>query len=219
MNSSPPRRAIVCSASTRASVSLDRRHALQALGDPDEQLVADDMAQTVVHQLEAIEIQEQDGVQAVRPSAAPCQRSAQAVEEQHAIGQAGQRIGHLAQRDVGHRAGHAIAAIVAVPDRQAARQHPAIAAVLVAARRCSFSNCGVCPATMALDRFPQRRHVVLGARDRASRPGCADRSLLVQPEHQLPTRRDVERASPQVPVPDAVVRATNGERVALLAVP
>ena len=126
-------------------------------------------------------------------------------------------IGHLALRDVGQRPGHAITATVAVADRQPARQHPAIAAVLVAAggARSRTAACALPDGARSI-----RRSDVAScsdARDRAIRPAAPTSSLLLQPEHQLPTRRVVERASPQVPVPDAVVRAASGERVALLA--
>ena len=54
----------------RARVSPERSAAVSRCGDGDEQLVADAVAVEVVHQLEPVEIQEQDRGHLAGPSAA-----------------------------------------------------------------------------------------------------------------------------------------------------
>ena len=49
-------------------VSVRRVSCAQPVGDPDDQQVADLMAKAVINDLEAIEIQEQDGKLSVRIS-------------------------------------------------------------------------------------------------------------------------------------------------------
>ena len=61
MNSSPPIRASVCSPSKRATVSVGTQRALEPLRDLDQQLVARGVAEAVVDELEAIDVEEQDG--------------------------------------------------------------------------------------------------------------------------------------------------------------
>ena len=98
VNSSPPSRAIVCSPSSRAQVSLARRHCSSRSRERDQQLVADHVAEAVVDELEAIEVEEQHGVKRLAVALAPLDRAAQPVDEQHAVRQPGQRVRHLAAR-------------------------------------------------------------------------------------------------------------------------
>jgi len=67
--------------------------------EADQQLVADPVAEGVVDELEVVDVQEQHRDAAPVPPAA-CQRVVQAVAQQLAVGQAGQRIvqGLVAQR-------------------------------------------------------------------------------------------------------------------------
>ena len=83
-NSSPP---------NRATVSLERSACSQARGGRGQQLVAHVVAEAVVDQLEVVEIEEQDRGMRVL-AAEPGQRVLEAVDEQHAVGQPGERIVH-----------------------------------------------------------------------------------------------------------------------------
>ena len=70
------------------------QRATQPARDGDQQLVADVVAERVVDELEAVEVEEQDG-DAARPGRARCgaaDRLVEAVEEQHAVRQPGQRV-------------------------------------------------------------------------------------------------------------------------------
>ena len=75
---------------TRKRVTLARDEP-EAVGDEDEQLVTDLVAQAVVRQLEPVDVGEQDGVDLARPVYA-LQCVLQAVEEDAAVRQACQRV-------------------------------------------------------------------------------------------------------------------------------
>ena len=101
-NSSPPKRATV----SDARIDVDK-----PTGDLDEQLVADDVAETVVDELEAVEVEEEHGDAAVG-AIGTGQRVRQTVDEQQAVGEAGEVVverlvrervlGALAVGDVAH---------------------------------------------------------------------------------------------------------------------
>ena len=77
----------------RATVSAGRSAAASEPAICDQQLVADQVAEAVVDDLEAVEVEEEDGGQRARGSRR--ERSIdlpQAVHEQRAVGQAGQRV-------------------------------------------------------------------------------------------------------------------------------
>ena len=88
-NSSPPK---------RATVSLERTACAQPRGDRDQQLVADLVAEAVVDELEAVEVEEQDARQPAAAAQAR-ERLLEAVEEQHAVGQPGERVVQRAVAD------------------------------------------------------------------------------------------------------------------------
>ena len=67
--------------------------AVEPLGDGLQELVADGVSERVVDQLEAVEVEEEDGCAALRPAAArAAQRLLEPVEEQRAVREAGQRV-------------------------------------------------------------------------------------------------------------------------------
>src|SRR4029079_11212572 len=66
--------------------------ALEAPGDFDEELVAREVAQAVVDDLEAVHVDEEDGEAVVGPPGREADRLAEAVEEEGAVGKAGQGI-------------------------------------------------------------------------------------------------------------------------------
>ena len=69
---------------------LRPHHALEALGDLAQHLVAGAVAERVVDALEAVEVEEVDG--GGRIAVAPGEHVAQAVAEQRPVGQAGERV-------------------------------------------------------------------------------------------------------------------------------
>ena len=142
MNSSPLSRA------TRV-VRAQRR--FQPARDRLQQLVADRVAERVVDDLEAVEVEEQHrgaalGVMALRAA----DRLVEAVDEQHPVRQPGERVvqrvvlqaplGLAAVGDVGDAADDPGRPAALVAHRDPAREHPAVAAVAVL-DRCSNSKC------------------------------------------------------------------------------
>jgi len=110
--------------------------------DPDEQLVAHQVTQTVVDHLEPIDVQEQDREQVLWMALAAVENLAEELHEERPVGQRGQRVvqccvaqlllggdplGHvcLRTRDPGRTP-------VGPTHGNAAAQHPTIGAVLVA---------------------------------------------------------------------------------------
>jgi hypothetical protein len=121
----------------------------------------------------------------------------------------------LAVGDVGLRAGDADRLAGAGADADAAAEHPAVAAVLVQHPVLVLEMGGLAQdvgrqvGLQLLDVVGMDPlHPVLGR--------LADLVALVA-EHGLPPRREVDLAAAQVPVPEAVLGALDGERVALLA--
>jgi hypothetical protein len=110
---------------------------LQPARDRDQQPVADVVPERVVDELEAVEVEEQHGGAGVRvPALRAADRLREAVEEEHAVRQPGQRVvqrvvlqallGLAAVGDVGLGADHARRAPVLVAHRDPAREHPPI---------------------------------------------------------------------------------------------
>lgn len=90
-NSSPPRRLTVCSQPARPIRSTANR-VLETGGDLAQQLVADDVAEVVVHHLEAVEVDEEDGeVHFLEPFVA-LDGVLEAVEEHGAVGESGEAV-------------------------------------------------------------------------------------------------------------------------------
>ena len=83
-NSSPP---------NRATVSLRAQRLLEPRRRGRQQLVADVVPEAVVDELEVVEVEEQDRGQRAL-AAEPRERVLEAVDEQHPVGKAGQRIVH-----------------------------------------------------------------------------------------------------------------------------
>ena len=155
VNSSPPK---------RASVSDGRRAELRRMADVDEQAVAGLVAERVVDDLEAVEVEEEDGDAALAPARAP-QRLAEAVEEQRAVGQPGERV---VQRAVGELELGALA--LGDVARDAHHLQRLAAGAAHGARRSS-------PATRSSRRGAGRgRPRCAGAPRAARRPSCARRS-------------------------------------------
>src|SRR6185503_9871359 len=115
---------------------------LEAAGGLDEERVAGAVAERVVDQLEAVEVEEEDAEEAVLLASRVADAVAQAVDEERPVGEAGEGVvervvdelllGELALGGVGLGADHAVGAAAAVADGEAAAEDPAVAAVLVA---------------------------------------------------------------------------------------
>src|SRR6185295_5593995 len=115
---------------------------LEAPRGLDQELVAGAVAHGVVDELEAVEVEEEDAEEAVLLAARVLDAVAEAVDEERAVGEAGEGVvqgvvdelllGELALGGVGLRADHAVGAAAAVADGEAAAEDPAVAAVLVA---------------------------------------------------------------------------------------
>ena len=76
-------------------------------GDGHQELVADRMPEAVVDHLEAVEVEEEHREEAASAALGARAGALEAVEEEGAVRQAGERIVDLAVGDVGLRAGEA----------------------------------------------------------------------------------------------------------------
>ena len=200
----------------------------QPQGKRNQQLVAAQMAHALVHDLEAVEVDQQDGEAHILAGAAAARhRLTQSVGQQGAVRQGGQRVvqrvmlhpflGDLARGDVGLRAGDAGGLLRHVAHRLAPDQHPVIAAI------------GVQHAVLALEmaagpgqmRVELRGDLLHVARVDAAEPflrRIAD-FLVVIAQHFLPAPREEDAVLLQVPVPQPVIGARRGQRIAFLAAP
>ena len=151
-------------------------------------------------------------------------RLVEAVEEQHAVGQAGQRVvqgvvlqallGLLAVRHVGLAADDADRPALGVSDRHAAGEHPAVGAVAVLDPVLVLEVVAGA-GQVGLERLRERGAVVGMHAAEPLAAGVAELGLGVA-EHLLPARREVQAVAADVPVPQAVVGALHRQRVALL---
>ena len=110
--------------------------------DRDQQPVSRLVAERVVDELEAVEVEEEDGGRRLRGGAlGTADRLVEAVEEEHAVRQAGEGVVHrvvleallglLAVGDIGLAADDPRGVTLGVADGHAAGEHPAVAAVAV----------------------------------------------------------------------------------------
>src|SRR3954471_4145267 len=196
VNSSPPRRATV-SVGPRAGCGVVRpQGGLQPLGDGLQQLVAGLVAERVVDHLEAVEVEEQHGRARLRVVAAGApDRLVEAVEEQHAVGEAGERVvervvlqaalGLAAVRDVGERADDARGPAVLVAHRDGAGEHPAVAAVAVLDPMLELEVLAGGLGEVGVERLRERGPLVGVHAPEPLAPLLAERVLAVA-EHGLP---------------------------------
>ena len=92
----------------------------------DQQVVAGLMAHAVVDHLEPIQVDEHDHDLEGRRPPRMAEQAAQAILEQHAVGQSRQRVRDLAFRDVGIDPVSRTASSAPFADRDRARHHPAV---------------------------------------------------------------------------------------------
>ena len=156
------------------------------------------MAEAVVDDLEAVEVEEQDGGAALGVVAlgAP-DRLVEAVHEQHAVGEAGERVvervvlepalGLAAVGDVGDRADDPERAAVVVADGGRAGEHPAVVAVAVLDPVLELEVVVGGAGQVGVERLGERRAVVGVDAAEPLAAGLADLDLAVA-EHALPAR-------------------------------
>ena len=151
-------------------------------------------------------------------------RLVEAVDEQHAVREAGQRVvervvlkavlGLAAVGDVGDAADDP-GGLGVVADRDPAREVPAVGAVAVLHAVLELEVLGGLVVHVRVQRLRERRAVVGVDAPEPLAAGRADLVLAVA-EHALPARGVEDRVVGDVPVPEAVVGAGHRERVALL---
>ena len=207
---------------SRAASARDARHrvgAAQAAVEPprglDQQFVAGVVAEAVVDHLEAIEIQEHHDHLEVGMPLRMLEQAAQAIHQQHAVGEPGQGVGHLAFGDVGERPGHAGGVPGGVAHRHRPGQHPAVG-VGAALDAVLVLEVGGRSDQVLVQRRLERAEIV-GVHAVVPRVERREQRLLVVAEHRPPARREVALVGVEPPVPDAVVGAAHRQRVALLA--
>ena len=194
----------------------------------DEQLVADEVAEAVVDDLEAIEIEIERRESAGRAAVAlnSVEPASEAFHEDRAVARARsadrgiRRCGAVRARSLARSCRSAILrcgsiAAAAPCDRDAAAEEPPVGAVLVADPVLVLKVIGLA-GEMRLERCLERSDVVRHGRGRTSprddRPAAA-----AQTEHRPPAAGEVELLGPKIPLPQPVVRAFRRQREPLLA--
>ena len=197
---------------------------LQPAGDLLQQLVARLVAEGVVHHLEVVDVDEEHGEAVVLVPARPVERVAEQVEEERAVGQAGQRVVARVVRhplhhravpgDVAHQSRDAQGGSGRVSLRGAAGVQPAPFAAAVAHPVLVVEGGGAAFQVGGDGRAQRRRvlrvHPLQPVGGRAQERG-------LQREQVAPGRREVELVLAQVPVPDHVEAGFHRERKPLLA--
>jgi hypothetical protein len=196
---------------------------LYPAGERDQQPVADGMAEAVVDELEAVEVDVEHGAAPGRIPLELAEAVLEAVQEQRPVRKAGEAVvqrfvdqpllGVAPLGDVRQRAGDADRCAAGVAGGEPARQDPAPAAV------------GVADPVFALEVGAGTRQVmvdlalqpvdVVGVDE--LEPGLRPvRRELVVAEQRLPALGVVHARRHEVPVPDAVVGGAHRDRVPLL---
>jgi hypothetical protein len=166
------------------------------LGEGDEQLVADGVAEAVVDLLELVEVEEQQRAAVLRLAAGTPQRLLDAVNEQRPVGQPGEGVVQrlvlqpllldVAVGRVRQGAGHADRRAVDVARGHALGHHPAPGPVAVAHAELALQARRLA-RQVGLDLVAQPHHVV-GGDEREPLVGRDLAPLLGQPEDHVPAR-------------------------------
>ena len=201
------------------------RHLAQAARDLHQQHVPLRMPKALVHRLEPVDVQEQHREAVVRAPLLESERLPQAVHEQRPVGQAGEPVvegvvqqlllGTLALGDVRLRARQPVRFAGAVPDRRPAHQHPAPTSVQVPQPVLGLK---VRRAPLEVQaQVAEQPLAIVGVDPIEPLVGIVAQLGLLRPQLLLPAGGEEDLVFPQVPVPEAVVAAQGGERIALLA--
>ena len=198
---------------------------LEPPGDRGEEQVALQVAEAVVDVLEAVDVEEEDREHGALAAPGAGDGEREAVHEQRSIRQPGQRVVEgllgellleaLAVGDVGLRAGQADGLAVAGPDADAAAEHPAVAAVLVEHAVFVLEVRGLSQDVGGEIGFQLLE--VLGMDALHPLLGRLTDLVVREADHGLPAGGEVDLARAEIPVPEPVVGAFDGEGVALLA--
>ena len=207
---------------------MGRSAALEPARDGDQQLVADLVAERVVDELEAVEVEEQHGRGSGRGARRWARRIAWSRRSRNST-----RFGRpvsascsasccrrcsasLAVRDVGLAADDAGGAAVHVAHRDRRARASSGSEPSRCWIRCSYSKCWLAPDEVGLERLRERGAVVGVDAAEPLAAGVAELGLASS-RASLPAREEKYRRSLRdVPVPQAVVGALQRERVALL---
>ena len=191
MNSSPPKRAIV---------SPGPKLRLQPFAECDQQLVPDRVAEAVVDELEAVDVEEQHPAAIAGIALGAAQRELQVVEEERSVRESGERVvqgvvaqpllGRLAGGDVRHRARKSRRSALGVAHRDPAAQHPAEAAVGVADAVLALEVRGLAPE-VSVERGTQMPEVV-GAHPVEPFLGRGSDLFVAVSEYRLPPGPEVD---------------------------
>ena len=199
-------------------------HADQTAGDRYQQTVAGRVAEAVVDELEAVEIEIKYREPQLIVAFETAQRLLQAVDEQHPVGQPGQCVVQrtvdqlvfrfLALGDAADRAGHTHFLARGVGKDHTTRVDPDVVATLVAQPMLVFEMLAL-GGRLGRNDAPQLGDVF---RMHAFEPvlQAIDRDCLRQTEQLVPARRKVGAVAGRLPIPDAVVGTRDRQCVALL---
>ena len=183
------------------------------------------MAQAVVDIFEAVQVHEQHCEQVILAAAGVLDGVVQAVNEQGAVGQPGQRVIQgvvhqallhlLALGDIGLRAGHAVNVALCIPNGNAAAVHPTQRPIFVVHAVLALEV-----VRQALDvrrdvHFELPEIITVNALE-PFRHRIAQLAILIA-EHGLPARRVIDAVGAHIPIPQPIVGAANRQGVALFA--
>ena len=198
---------------------------LKPLRHRDQELVADEVTESVVDVFEAVHVDEQRGEQPIPVSLRLRERAFEHLDEQRSIRQRRQRVvqrclpqlllGQMTFGHVGERPSHAYDPAVVAPDCDAPAKHPPVLAIAMTNAVLMLEVTGLIGAVRGDRRFERADVFGVDAPEPLHRVAC--RLVRRQPEHRLPPKRKVHDVVCRVPVPDAVVRTGQGKRVTLFA--
>ena len=214
-----------------AAQARERIRRTQARLEPprhgDEQLVADEMAEAVVHHLEAIEveIQHREPIAAAPPLLERLELMPELLDEHAAVAQPGERVAEPGAAElllflrtlsrIGQRSGHAGGTPIRAARGDAAAEETPVGPVLMPDAMLEL-EVGRRARDVRLERLLERHDVlVMDTVDPFLRTGDAGRRL--EANHGLPAARDVELLAAEIPFPEAVIRAFSREREPLFA--
>ena len=203
------------------------RDRAQSPGDLHQQHVTRGVAQALVHGLETVEVEEEHREAVVEAALLERERLSEPVHEQRAVRQAGEPVvervveqfllGELARGDVGLRSRQPVRSPVRVPHRRAPHQHPAPVSIQMAH---AVLDLQVRSAPLQVQgEVPEQALAVVGMDAVEPLVRVVGELAVFRPELLLPAGRKEDPVGAQVPVPEPVVAAQRGERVAFLALP
>ena len=197
----------------------------QAVGDLDEQVVADQVAQRIVDQLELVQVEEDDGVGPVRLPMRGGDRVAQPLEEQPPVREPGHFVVERAEAqlllepllglDVGERSDDAVCRAIDGPYRQRTTQDPPVAAVAVVHSLLHVERVEAARRDSAQDAFELL--AVVGVQTLEPVLEWGEARWRGHAEQFVAAIGEVGELTGDVPIPETVVRRPCRQAVALFA--